>query len=1001
MTATRLQNGGRIDRSSTLHMTFDGRPLSAHPGDSLASALLAGGESVVGRSFKYHRPRGVYTAGVEEPNAMVHLRSGARNEPNARATMVEAYDGLEASGQNAWPNVRTDLGAINQLLTPFLGAGFYYKTFIGPFGGTGWWMFCERIIRKAAGMGRGVKLDDPDGYEKINAFCDVLVIGAGPAGLSAALAAGRAGARVMLVDQDPALGGSFLSMPVESDSDAWLETVTAELARMENVRILTRATVFGAYDEDVYGIVERVWDHVPVPPEHQPRQRYWQVRTKQAVMATGAIERPLVFGGNDKPGVMLAGAARAYVNRFAVLPGRRAVVATNNDSAYGAALDLARAGASVTLLDARADVPEALAAALTGEAVTILPGHGVMAAKGRNRVAAAAITTIGSDGRATGPVRTVPCDLIAVSGGWSPVVHLWSQRQQKPVFEAEKTCFVPVEGKLPTMKFAGAAQAADGLANAVAQGFAAGAAAAADAGAEGSTGDAPIAPEAPLGDDWGRDMLPVWAMTSANGKTLGPAFVDIQHDVKRSDIDLAHREGYVSVEHLKRYTSTGMATDQGKLSNVNALSRMAELRGVTIPEVGTTTFRPPFTPIAIGALVGREHGRHFRPTRLSPIHNWHVTNGAVLTEAGAWMRPWYYPDGAEDLRAAYIREAAHVREHVGMVDVSTLGKIAVQGPDAAEFLNRIYVNGWKTLAVGRLRYGVMLREDGFVMDDGATARLSEHDYFMSTTTANAAKVLAFMERLLQSAWRDLKVHVTTITDQWAAIAVAGPKARDLLTTVSTGANLSHGALPNNHIAHAEIAGVKVRIHRMSYSGELAYEVYIPSGYGHHVWEALVAAGEPFNLRPYGTEAMGALRIEKGHVAGPELEGRTTMKDLGLEGFASRKKPFVGSVLRNRPVLTDPVRPSLVGLEIEGDQGALAGSLLYSADGPTEGHGEGWVSSTTYSPALGKNIALALLKNGRERKGETIRVVDFVGGTTLRAKVVSHHFFDPEGVRQNA
>ena len=1001
MTATRLQNGGRIDRSRSLRMTFDGRPLSAHPGDSLASALLAGGEIVVGRSFKYHRPRGIYTAGVEEPNALVHLRSGARSEPNTRATMVEAYDGLEASGQNAWPNVRMDLAAANQLLAPFLGAGFYYKTFIGPFRGTGWWMFCERIIRRAAGMGRGVKLDDPDCYEKINAFCDVLVIGAGPAGLSAALAAGRAGARVILADQDRALGGSFLSMPVGSDSDAWLERVAAELARMENVRIITRATVFGAYDQDVYGIVERVWDHVLAPPEHQPRQRYWQVRTKQAVMATGAIERPLVFGGNDKPGVMLAGAVRAYLNRFAVLPGRRAVVATNNDSAYGAALDLARAGAAVTLLDARADVPEALAAALTSEGATILPGHGVIAAKGRNRVAAAAITTIGSDGRATGPVRTVPCDIIAVSGGWSPVVHLWSHRRQKLAFDVAKTCFVPAQGELPTMKIAGAAQAADGLASAVAQGFDAGAAAAADSGAKGSTGDAPIAPEAPPGDDWGRDLAPVWAITTADGETQGPAFVDLQNDVKRSDIDLAHREGYVSVEHLKRYTTTGMATDQGKLSNVNALSRMAELRGVTIPEVGTTTFRPPFTPITMGALVGREHGRHFSPTRLSPIHDWHVANGAVLTEAGAWMRPWYYPDGAEDLRAAYIREAAHVRKHVGMVDVSTLGKIAVQGPDVAEFLNRIYVNGWKTLAVGRLRYGVMLREDGFVMDDGTTARLSEHDYFMTTTTANAAKVLAFMEHLLQSAWRDLKVHVTTITDQWAAIAVAGPKARDLLSIVSAGADLSQAALPNNHIAYAKIAGVKIRIHRMSYSGELAYEVYVPSGHGHHVWEALAVAGEPFNLRPYGTEAMGALRIEKGHVAGPELDGRTTMKDLALEGFASSKKPFVGSVLRNRPVLTDPARPSLVGLEIEGDQDALAGSLLFSADGPTEGHGEGWVSSTTYAPAIGKYVGLAFLKNGPERQGETIRMVNFLGRTTLRAKVVSPHFFDPEGVRQNA
>ncbi|UWQ75817.1 sarcosine oxidase subunit alpha family protein [Leisingera sp. M658] len=991
MSAERLPQGGRIDRTSTVTVLFDGRAIPAHTGDTLASALLAADTGIVARSFKYHRPRGIYSAGVEEPNALVQLGQGAHSEPNTRATTLEAYDGLQAAGQNAWPNVRFDAQSATRIIAPFLSAGFYYKTFIGPFNGTKFWMYCETFIRKAAGMGFGVHQNDPDTYQKTNAYCDLLVIGAGPAGLSAALAAGRKGERVILAEQDFELGGSLLSNPVGSDSDKWLEDTRNELEAMNNVRILKRTTVFGAYDSDVYGAVERVWDHVRHVPDNQNRQVYWKISAKRAVMATGAIERFLAFGGNDIPGVMLASSVRTYLNRFAVMAGKTVVVATNNDSAYGTAIDLAKAGASVTVADLRLEAPADLAQQLQSHGGKVMPTTGVIAAQGRKSVTGALLAPINAEGRATAAPHSVPCDLIAVSSGWSPVVHLWSHRQKKPVFDEAARCFLPDNDAIPTLQAAGSAIAARSLADSIAQGAAAGG---------DPSGGTPLAAPTGAADHWARAISPIWRLTQQNGKTAGKAFVDMQHDVGTSDIELAHREGYVSVEHLKRYTTTGMATDQGKLSNLPALSRMAELRSMTIPEVGTTTFRPPFTPTAVGALAANDALHHFSPTRLSPLHDWHVEQGAELTQAGLWLRPWFYPEAGEDVDAAYRREAEHVRSQVGMVDVSTLGKIQVQGPDAAEFLNRMYVNGWKTLQIGRIRYGAMLREDGIVLDDGATARIGEYDYFMSTTTAHAAQVLALAEQLLQTAWQDLKVHVTSVTDQWAAMAVAGPKSRDLLTEVCGMVDLSADTMPNNHFVYADIADVPCRIHRMSFSGELAYEVYVPAKFGKAVWQEIMQKGATFNICPYGTESMGTLRIEKGHVAGPELDGRTTLRDIGLDKMASRKKPFVGSVLKHRPHLLAEDRPTLVGLEIEGDAGVKSGSILYDLGGSTKNHGLGWVSSTTYSPALGKYIALGFLAKGPARHGDRIRVIDFLGDSTKTAKVTSPHFFDPEGTRQN-
>ena len=984
MVAQRLPAGGRINRKEPLNLRFDGEAIGAYAGDTLASALLAADKFLVARSFKYHRPRGIVAAGVEEPNALVHLGEGPRLEPNSVATTIEAFDRLVATSQNAWPSLGFDLGAVNGLFSRFLGAGFYYKTFIGRMPGTAFWMFCERFIRRAAGMGRATTLADPNHYEKINAFCDLLVVGGGPAGLAAALAAGRKGESVILVEQDFALGGSLLSEPVGGETDAWLSQVEAELRAMPNVRILTRTTAFGAYDCDVFGCVERFQDGTADLPEG-PRQRYWLIRTGRTILASGAIERPLVFAGNDVPGVMLASAARRYLNRHAVRAGKTVVVCTNNNSAYAAAIDLANAGAKVVLCDMRSDIPPVLAERARAACIEVRLRTAVLKAIGSKRARAVLAASVGDDGKTTSAPARLTCDLVVVSGGWAPALHLWSQRFGKPNYDASLGAFLPPQHR-DRFDCVGSVVGASSLATAIAQ--------AADVCGGSVTG-----PDNAEDYFWGSGYLPVTTITKPDGTTPGKAFVDLQHDVKLTDIDQAHLEGFVSVEHLKRYTTSGMAADQGKTSNVNALARLATHRGMDVQAVGTTTFRPPYTPVAIGAIVGHEHGLHFRPTRLSPIHKWHVEHGAVLTQAGAWLRPWYYPKPGESLRDAYIREAAHVRAHVGMVDVSTLGKIAVQGPDAAEFIDRLYANGMKSLKVGRLRYGVMLREDGIVLDDGVVARLSEQEFALSTTTANAAKVLANCEHLLQTAWRDLKVHVTTETDQWTVIAVAGPKSRSLLSD-ATGADLGNESLPANSFVHVTISGATCRLHRVSYSGELAYEVFVPARAGRAVWEALYAAGADHNVIPYGTEAMGALRIEKGHVAGAEIDGRTTLNDLGLEALASKRKPFVGSVLRQRPLLVAPEGPTLVGLEIAGDVGAKAGSLLFSLQGDARGHGEGWVSSTTYSPALGKNIALGLLSNGVQRMGETIRVISFVDDQELHAKVVSPRFFDPEGHRQN-
>ena len=984
--------GGLIDRGRSIAFTFDGRPYEGHPGDTLASALLANGVQLVGRSFKYHRPRGVYTAGPEEPNALVRLGRGARAEPNSRATMVELFDGLVAESQNRWPSLGFDAGAVANLLSPIFPAGFYYKTFMWP---PDRWPFYEKYIRKAAGLGITAREPDPDRYEKRHFHCDVLVVGGGAAGLAAGLAAGRAGARVLLADETAAWGGQLKRERMTIDGKPaldWVGRTIAELQSLPEVTALLRTTAFGYYDHNLVALAERVCDHLLEPPPYQPRGRLWFVRAGQVIIASGAVERPLVFSGNDKPGIMLANAARAYANQFAVRAGRSAVIFTNHDDAYRSALDLADAGVALAaVVDARADASGPLIARVRAKGIEVLAGHAVVAANGGRRIAGVDVRALDGGGAPTGQARDIACDLLGVSGGWSPSVHLHSQSGGKIAYREPIATFVPDAPKQAT-RSVGAARGVFGLAACLADGFEAGAYAARDTGF--GTGAAPPSPRAD--EEREAEIRPIWVVGSHDG-AKGKRFVDIQDDVTVEDVGLAAREGYRSVEHLKRYTTLGMGTDQGKTSNVNGLAIMAELRGEAIPAVGVTTFRPPYTPVTFGVMVGRETGKHFAATRRTPMHDWHEEQGAAFVDAGLWLRPRYYPRAGEDMRAASAREARHVREAVGLVDVGTLGKIDVQGPDTAAFLNRVYVNGWSTLPIGKARYGLMLREDGMVFDDGTTSRVGEHRYFMTTTTANAAKALSHLEYYLQVVWPELRVHVTSVTEEWAAMALAGPRSRAVLAKL-VDIDVGDGALPYMGVVDCRIAGIPARVFRISFSGELAYEINVPADWGRAVWQLAMETGRAENIIAYGTEAMGTLRVEKGHVAGPELNGQTTPYDLGLGHLVSTKKDFIGRVLLQRPALQDPNRMRLAGLvPVDGKTRIRAGAQIVESEGG-KGPAVGHVTSAATSPTLGHPIALGLVERGMERKGETLYASYPLRGEVVPVRVSDAVFVDPEGRR---
>ncbi|MET0868955.1 MAG: sarcosine oxidase subunit alpha family protein [Pseudorhodoplanes sp.] len=985
----RLANGGRIDRSRPLTFTFDGERYRGFQGDTLASALLANGVRLVGRSFKYHRPRGILSAGSEEPNALAELRHGARREPNTRATTIELYDGLEASSQNRWPSLGFDLLSMTKPLSAFMGAGFYYKTFMWP--KSLWEKFYEPLIRRAAGLGRAADAADPDRYEKAYAFCDLLVIGGGAAGIAAALAAGRSGARVILCDESFEFGGRLLGDSREIDgesSDAWLASALVELRSLPDVRLMSRTTVFGVYDQGTYGALERVGDHLPEPLPYQPRQRFWRIVAHQAVLASGAIERPLIFGGNDLPGVMLSGAVREYLHRYGVAPGTRCVVATSCDDGWRTARAVSSAGVEVAaIVDSRRDVNERLREGFSGGGAKILLGAQITQAYGGKAVKGVEVIN------ASGKTRSLSCDLVAMSNGWNPAIHLTTHLGGKPVWDDARSAFLP-PAKLPQgMTVAGAAAGDFNLLEAVGQGGAMGAAAAARCGF-----DSKLLPEITTDPEFST-ASPIWNPSGITGK----AFVDFQNDVTVSDVALAHREGFRSVEHLKRYTTLGMATDQGKTSNLAGHAIMASLRGDTIAATGTTIFRPPYTPVSIGALAGHHRGREFRPIRHTPSHKWARDQGAVFVEAGLWLRAQYFPQSSDrDWLDAVIREVNAVRSAVGVCDVSTLGKIDIQGADAGEFLERVYINGWKSLAVGKARYGLMLREDGFVLDDGTTSRLAEQHFIMTTTTANAVRVMQHLEFCHQALWPNLDVRMVSVTEQWAQFSIAGPRSRDVLRqVVDAEHDISNEAFPYLCARALTIgAGVEARLFRISFSGELAYELAVPASYGDAAIRALMAAGAQYGIRPYGTEALGVMRIEKGHVAGNELNGQTTARDLGLERMMSRKKDFIGRLMAERPALLDASRPRFVGFRaVDPSQRLRAGAhFVASGRASTAEYDEGYMTSVAYSPTLKRWIGLGLLQRGPERIGERLRYVDPLRDTAFDVEVCSSDFVDPNEER---
>jgi sarcosine oxidase subunit alpha len=980
--AFRIKGAGRHTPARTARFTFDGKSYTAMEGDTVASALLAHGVHLVGRSFKYHRPRGILSAGPEEPNALLDVsRDAGRRQPNVRATVQEVFDGVKIASQNRWPSLKYDIGAFNDLLSPFFAAGFYYKTFMWP--KEAWHKLYEPFIRRAAGLGEAPKEEDPDHYASRYAHCDVLIAGAGVAGLTAALSAAATGASVFLVDEQPEVGGALHFDAAATiggmNGYEWAQKTVARLKAMPNVTVLTRTTVFGYYNHGFVGLVERVTDHVARPGRDLPRERLWQVRAKRVVLATGSIERHMVFANNDRPGIMLASAARTFLNHHGVAVGKKVGVYTAHDSAYEAAFDLKRAGVSIAaIVDCRNHPGDAVLAEARALGIDVLTGHSVVNTSGRLRVSSMSVVRNGGSN-----ARKIAVDALIVSAGWTPSVHLFSQSRGKLRFDEQNQRFLPDIYAQDCVSI-GACNGTDNLSDLIDEAIAAG------GGALALSGENRF--------EWTGGMI--GAAEGAGPDQVVKAFVDFQHDVTAKDIRLAVREGMHSIEHIKRFTTNGMASDQGKLSNMHGLAIAAEMLGRPIPKVGLTTFRAPYTPVTYGTLVGHSRGDLFDPARKTPMHALEAAEGAEFEDVGNWKRAWYFPKRGEDMQAAVNRECRTVREVAGVFDASTLGKIEVVGPDAAQFLNLLYTNAWDTLKPGKCRYGIMTREDGFVYDDGVVGRLAEDRFHVTTTTGGAPRVLHHMEDYLQTEFPHLKVWMTSTTEQWAVIAVQGPKAREIIQPFVEGLDISNEAFPHMSVAECHVMGVPARLFRMSFTGELGFEVNVPADYGPAVWKAIWERAEGMGACLYGTETMHVLRAEKGYIiVGQDTDGTVTPEDAGLGWAVSKKKAdFVGIRGLKRPDLVRDGRKQLVGLVTNRPSDVLEEGAQIVADPnqPKPMTMLGHVTSSYWSENCGRSIAMALVADGRARIGQTLYVP--MSDRTIAVEVTDMVFFDKEGGR---
>ena len=990
----RLDNIGYINRDKKISFTFNGKKYFGYEGDTLASALLANGIHLVGRSFKYHRPRGFFGAGVDEPNAKVQLYKGAKTEPNANATEVELVEGLIVKSQNCWPSVSFDFGAINNLFQKFFPAGFYYKTFMWP--KSFWYKVYEPIIRKAAGLGVAPLKPDPDRYEHKYEYCDVLIAGSGPSGLASALAAAKNGARVILAEDKSRFGGSLLVDEVtigNKKGKEWADEAISQLKSMPNVIVKNRSQVFGYYDHNMMVMFEKTRDHIENPNKFTPRQKLWYIRAKEIVISTGSLERPLIFGNNDRPGILLSSAAKEYLKVYGVLVGRKPIIFTNNDSAYDTAIEFKKNGINPLVVDTRTNSDSSVISEAKNLNIDIKFSHGIANTKGHLKVNSATIGKFNSDKSSYENLEEVSCDCICVSGNWTPTVHLSSQSGNKLKFNETIDAFIPSQSRQKESTI-GSANGSFTLKQALEDGFNKGFELSNKITNKNSKSTAPTSNERSYGE---HDKF--WCMPLPKNKHY-KRFVDFQNDVAVSDIELAVREGFRSIEHVKRYTTLGMATDQGKTSNLNGLQLVSNIEGKIVPEVGHTTFRPPYTAVTIGTIVGREVGKHYRPTRKSPMHEWHEKNNAVFVDAGLWLRPRYYKQDNESLEEAAKREANNVRKNVGVCDVTSLGKIDIKGPDTAEFLNRIYTNAWMKLPVGKARYGVMLREDGIVFDDGTTTRISENHFHMTTTTAQAVNVLAHLEYYLQVVWPELNVNVLSTTEQWAGAALAGPNSRELLSKLFPETNILNEALPFMGYKESDLFDVPARIFRISFSGELAYEINVESSYGTFMWEKIIEFGQEMNIEPYGTEALSTLRIEMGHVAGSELDGRTIPYDVSLEGMLSKKKDFIGKRSLTREAFLNPKREKVVGvIPLDKKTTIPEGSHLVKdgnafSPNPKLGH----VSASCWSVEYNNPFSLAIIQDGKNRIGEKLYAVSPLNNKNIAVEIVSSHYVDPKGER---